>query len=264
MRNNFNNTRIVLFIVIILFISLLNISLICSADPSIPRPPAVSPIPPDDGDGDGGEEEPPAPGDGDGGEEEPPAPGDGDDIEEEDENNGDTNPPSGNGNGDGDGDSEPNPPTEDEEPEEDTENNENEEEPLEDIYSKNSKETDNVTIILTINGMLCILFDSDDDGEIDSFKNMETGIETKLLKTDNGEYKIDINDNGDWEYIYNPLNGKTAIIEKKASFQAADLGTSDSNIKFLYLFIIISTCIIVTVLTYWIYHDQKKLSINKK
>jgi hypothetical protein len=54
---------------------------------------------------------------------------------------------------------------------------------------------------------LGFLFDADNNGQVDSFYINETGTITTVQKTNDGSYYLDTDDDGKWNYLYNPSSG---------------------------------------------------------
>jgi len=59
------------------------------------------------------------------------------------------------------------------------------------------------------------LIENGDDGEYDFFHSNTTGIETKVERLDSGNYLIDIDGDGTWNYEYSPASGESSIYQEK-------------------------------------------------
>ena len=97
--------------------------------------------------------------------------------------------------------------------------------------------------------------DDDADGIYDTFH--DTGIVT-ILGRDGDNYLIDSDGDSEWEYIYNSATGEIKIIRNNVESSEAS-----SSSQLFSIFIIIIATAIITVLCYWVYHDQKKLSCRE-
>jgi chitodextrinase len=64
---------------------------------------------------------------------------------------------------------------------------------------------------------LGFLFDADNNGQVDSFYNNNTGIITSVQRTDGGSYYLDTDDDGKWNYLYNPSNGSVTPLSSNVS-----------------------------------------------
>jgi hypothetical protein len=60
-----------------------------------------------------------------------------------------------------------------------------------------------------INGWL---IDTDSDGVFDVFKNLNTNKETIISIQDDSHYYIDMNDDGEWEYSFNPVTNQLSLL----------------------------------------------------
>lgn len=96
------------------------------------------------------------------------------------------------------------------------------------IYMITVKATDNetysgeakITVLIDacLVGELGYFVDTNNDEVYDLFRNDETGIETVVEQQDNGNYSIDIDGDGMWDYNYDPVAGTiTARGEDKTS-----------------------------------------------
>ena len=84
-------------------------------------------------------------------------------------------------------------------------------------YQVIAKETDNNTfseqttmevfIDVSFINSLGFLFDTNNDGQVDSFYINDTGIITSVQRLNDGGYYLDTDNDGKWNYLYNPSSG---------------------------------------------------------
>lgn len=104
-------------------------------------------------------------------------------------------------------------------------------------------------INIEIEGSIYYLLDTDNDGELDIFYNPYKSINIPLEKEDSC-YVIDLDGDGERDYKYDPVEGTVK--------QYGEKGSEDFS-RTLSIFFLMLAAILVTILCYWIYHDQKKL-----
>jgi len=91
------------------------------------------------------------------------------------------------------------------------------------------------------NGLDGYLLDEDEDGTYDIFNNNQTGNET-IVGFQAGFYKIDIDDDGSWDYDYNPIDKTIKEIEKETK--------EDSNVLyyiFALIFVTLASLVIIVI-----------------
>lgn len=144
----------------------------------------------------------------------------------------------------------------------------NEDEFIKENQEENGEATENqegyndisTSIQIEIDGELCELSDSDDDGAIDTFNCPSTGVKNLLGKTATGLFLIDNDDDGEWEYIYDASIGEVKIIN--ANKDPSEASTSKDMFA-VYLVASVGS-VLVVLLAYWVYCDQKSLSNKTK
>lgn len=118
----------------------------------------------------------------------------------------------------------------------------------------------NLDVQIEIDGKICFLIDSDGNGEIDSFKCPETGVSNLLGKTAKGMFLIDSNNDDKWDHIYDFSIGEVKIIQTSKDYSEA----SSSNDMFAVYLVASVGSILVVLLVYWVYSDQKRLTCENK
>ncbi len=76
-----------------------------------------------------------------------------------------------------------------------------------DNTSFSEQTTIDIFIDVTFVGPHGFLFDADENGQIDSFYNNNTGSITSVQRSNDGSYYLDTNNDGKWDYLYNPSTG---------------------------------------------------------
>ena len=148
--------------------------------------------------------------------------------------------------------------------EESSENNEkSNEEQNEDNSEGNEQDTSESVnqnqVTIQIKEEDCYILDQDSDGIFDTFINPNTGIATSLKMIKEDEYFIDDDDDGEWEYIYDHSNSVVRLIDTEMQ-NTKEAG--EQNL--LYMLFIVVSLTVAAILIYWLYHDQKKMSIEVK
>jgi len=114
--------------------------------------------------------------------------------------------------------------------------------------SKNLSETTIYTIyidVLPINGQIKgYLVDDNSDGTYDSFNNSRTGEKTDVEMQDDGTYLIDIEGDGNWDFVYNV---ESDTISQSADPNVNPESKSDNTAIYFLAFIIIVILLIIFV-----------------
>jgi PKD repeat protein len=90
------------------------------------------------------------------------------------------------------------------------------------------------------------LLDNNNDGIYDSFYTNATGMTTSTQKLTNGSYLLNINNNGKWNYLYDPAKGSLTVI-----------GNSKTATGNQWIFVLIIV-LVIAVVTCIIYYYKKK------
>jgi len=130
-----------------------------------------------------------------------------------------------------------------------------------DLTSEEDNDLDNGIIIIFIEEQQCYLINTDEDPESDTFYNPASGVINSLGKTINGEFLIDNDDDTVWDYICNPSSGEVRIIQKD---EEAVTSKADSSQLLPILIMLSIGTFVISALGYWVYNDQRKLSIKEK
>jgi hypothetical protein len=85
---------------------------------------------------------------------------------------------------------------------------------IEDLLGSNSKNKADI-ITIEIEGKTCYLLDIDNDGLVDTFYDHDTETTTLIEIRSDGIYKLDINGNGKWDKIYNPVMSRVSEYKEK-------------------------------------------------
>ena len=108
---------------------------------------------------------------------------------------------------------------------------------------KSSFDVDNVKI----NGEESFMVDTLGDGKFDKFYNPETDTMTDL-EYSNGNYLINMDEDPDWEFVYNPAQG--TITEYSDELLEKISKKSDSTFPYTIVIIVISAIIIIIVILF--------------
>jgi hypothetical protein len=113
-------------------------------------------------------------------------------------------------------------------------------------YQIIAKATDNITysdqttidvfIDVTFINSLGFLFDTNNDGQVDSFYINDTGIITGVQRLNDGGYYLDTDNDGKWNYLYNPSSGSLT-----------PLSTGITTIENQWFFIIIIAVAVIMI-----------------
>jgi TM2 domain-containing membrane protein YozV len=117
-------------------------------------------------------------------------------------------------------------------------------------YQVLTKATDNTTyseqttidvfIDVSFINSLGFLFDTNNDGQFDSFYINDTGIITGAQRLNDGGYYLDTDNDGKWNYLYNPSSGSLTTL-------SAGIITIENQWFFIFILavaIIIIACIV--------------------
>jgi len=85
------------------------------------------------------------------------------------------------------------------------------------------------------------LFDTNNDGQVDSFYSNDTGVITSIQRTKDGSYYLDTDNDGKWNYLYNPSNGSLTALSSNV--------TTIEN-QWFFIFIIVVAIIIIACIVY--------------
>ncbi|RLF40864.1 MAG: hypothetical protein DRN12_04425, partial [Thermoplasmata archaeon] len=85
------------------------------------------------------------------------------------------------------------------------------------------------------------LVDTNNDGEIDTYYNKSSHIETELQKLDNGSYYVDTDGDGEWDHLYNPTTGSF----EPYSAEIATIGHEEKGFPWLIAIVVVIAVIIL-------------------
>jgi len=88
---------------------------------------------------------------------------------------------------------------------------------------------------------LGFLFDTNDDGQIDSFYINDTGKITRVQRLNDGGYYLDTDNDGKWNYLYNPNSG---------SLTPLSMGVTTIENQWFFILIIAIAIIIIACIVY--------------
>lgn len=81
-----------------------------------------------------------------------------------------------------------------------------------------SQETNlDVFIDVSFVSTIGFLYDTDNNGQIDAFYINATRAITSIQKTKEGSYYLDTDDDGDWNYLYNPSSGSLTPLRSEVT-----------------------------------------------
>lgn len=92
-------------------------------------------------------------------------------------------------------------------------------------------------------GTLGFLYDTDTDGWYDSLYTNATGIITKTLRLVNGSYLLDTDNNGKWDYCFNPFTESLSIV-------GSSITVIENQILFIVVIIVALIAIALIIFLY--------------
>jgi type IV secretory pathway TrbL component len=90
-------------------------------------------------------------------------------------------------------------------------------------------------------GTLGFLFDANNDGSYDSFYINATSMITSAQILTNGSYLLDTDNDGKWNYLYNPTTG---------SFGAIETGITTIENQWFYVIIMVIAFLVIACIVY--------------
>jgi len=88
---------------------------------------------------------------------------------------------------------------------------------------------------------LGFLFDTNNDGQIDSFYINDTGKITRVQRLNDGGYYLDTDNDGNWNYLYNPNSGSLTPLSS---------GITTIENQWFFILIIAIAIIIIACIVY--------------
>ena len=103
------------------------------------------------------------------------------------------------------------------------------------------QKTIDVFIDVSFINTIGFLYDADINGQVDSFYSNDTGIITSVQRTDDRSYYLDTDDDGIWNYLYNPSTGSLTLL---------GYGVTTIENQWFFILIIAVAVIIIAFIVY--------------